>query len=156
MLITLADLWHILRGSRERTYTNMEGNTTKPKPGDWRRRVKVNNAIRNGELHFFHAVEVFVELHGPEDFELQSFLDEGLTRDQALAAWVIATVCLSSENIGRAAHVWKAAEDHMANMKEDVPQFSLSDLREFAALFMARMWAAQKEYKAQSAQHAEQ
>ena len=126
---------------------NMQTTERPPRPGDYRRRVKVNNAIRNGELHFYHAIEAFLEMHGPEDAELDAFRQEGLTEAQSVAAWVLGTVCLSAENMERAMQVWNASESHMANMKHNVPEFTLHDLREFSALFMARMWAATKQLK---------
>jgi|LauGreDrversion4_2_1035121.scaffolds.fasta_scaffold81619_3 hypothetical protein len=100
-------------------------------PGELRRRVKVTNAVNNGENIMYHAVHAYVLHHGPADDELDGFRALGLSDSQALTAWTLQyMVNLDMDTAARAIKVQRAAENSAIGL--EVPEFTLTDLQAFA------------------------
>jgi hypothetical protein len=103
-----------------------------------------NEVVNNGRTHFFHAVNAWVTAYGPEDWELDELRRQAPGVDP-LVLWTYSTLMMTEHNIKAAQQVHEAVEAIMTKQSSHVPTFSLAELREFAVLFMAKMWRGNRE-----------
>jgi len=106
-------------------------------PGSKRDRAKIYNAQRNGESLAFHAIEAFMELNPPTAEELENLIGDGIDESEVHAAW-LSGMLFSEHQITQALHAWRCAELHVN--KQEVPQFTLSDVVQLCTLKTVVEW----------------